>query len=193
MTHKIGGISHDHTRVSPDTPRPAIRNRADGRSGWRRPEHAEPAGGGGGGDFPQRCVGTYLIEITPADGGRGGQQLWTLTKDGAFLATSENQRVFNFSDAQGVWEQDRHHGAKVVWLNFTFDPDSGEVISVARRDIILNTVGDGCDNVAGTSALRRFETDTEEDPLDPDSDTGAPVTQTFTGRRVTVPEDKGSH
>jgi hypothetical protein len=134
--------------------------------------------------FPQRCAGTYLIQLTPAAAGRGAQHLWTLTKDGAFLGTSSTQRVFNFSDAQGVWERDGNEGAKVVWLNFSFDPDSGEVINVARRDITLHTVGRGCDNVAGTSTLRSFAAG--EDPLNPASDTGEPVTQTFTGRRVSV-------
>jgi hypothetical protein len=134
--------------------------------------------------FPQRCAGTYLIQLTPAAAGRGAQHLWTLTKDGAFLGTSSTQRVFNFSDAQGVWERDGNEGAKVVWLNFSFDPDSGEVINVARRDIALHTVGRGCDNVAGTSTLRSFAAG--EDPLNPASDTGEPVTQTFTGRRVSV-------
>ena len=119
--------------------------------------------------FPQRCAGTYLIEMAPGPAGHGAQHFWTLTKDGALLGTSSTQRVFHFSDAQGVWERDGNEGAKVVWLNFSFDPDSGEVINVARRDITLHTVGRGCDNVAGTSTLRRFETDTEEDPLDPEA------------------------
>jgi hypothetical protein len=136
--------------------------------------------------FPQHCAGTYLIEMTPGPAGHGAQHLWTLTKDGALLGTSSTQRVFHFSDAQGVWERDGHQGVKAVWLNFSFDPVSGEAISVARRDITLHTVGHGCDNVAGTSTLRRFEAGTMEDPLDPASDTGEPVIQPFTGRRVRV-------
>ena len=84
-----------------------------------------------------------------------------------------------------MWERDGHKGVKAVWFNFSFDA-RGEVSSVTRRDITLHTVGRGCDNVAGTSTLRRFEADTTEDPLDPTSDTGESVTQTFTGRRVRV-------
>ena len=136
--------------------------------------------------FPQHCAGTYLIEMTPGPAGHGAQHLWTLTKDGALLGTSSTQRVFHFSDAQGVWERDGDQGVKAVWLNFSFDPDSDEVSNITRRDITLHTVGRGCDNVAGTSTLRRFEAGTTEDPLDPASDTGEPVTQTFTGRRVRV-------
>jgi hypothetical protein len=135
--------------------------------------------------FPQRCAGTYLIQMTPGPAGHGAQHLWTLTKDGALLGTSSTQLVFNFSDAQGVWERDGNQGAKAVWLNFSFDPDSGEVIEVTRRDITLHTVGRGCDNVAGTSTLRRFEAG-QEDPLNPASDTDEPVIQPFTGRRVSV-------
>jgi hypothetical protein len=136
--------------------------------------------------FPSSCAGTYLIEMAPGPAGHGAQHFWTLTKDGALLGTSSTQRVFHFSDAQGVWERDGDQGVKAVWLNFSFDPDSDEVSNITRRDITLHTVGRGCDNVAGTSTLRRFEAGTTEDPLDPASDTGEPVTQTFTGRRVRV-------
>ena len=84
-----------------------------------------------------------------------------------------------------MWERDGDQGVKAVWLNFSFDPASGEVIGVARRDITLHTVGRGCDNVAGTSTLRFFEAG-KEDPLNPASDTEEPVIQPFTGRRVSV-------
>jgi hypothetical protein len=136
--------------------------------------------------FPAHCAGTYLIELLPARPGPANLHLWTLTKDGALLGTSSTQRVFHFSDAQGVWERDGDQGVKAVWLNFSFDPDSDEVSNITRRDITLHTVGRGCDNVAGTSTLRRFEAGTTEDPLDPASDTGEPVIQPFTGRRVRV-------
>ena len=135
--------------------------------------------------FPHHCAGTYLIQMTPGPAGHGAQHLWTLTKDGALLGTSSTQRVFHFSDAQGVWERDGDQGVKAVWLDFSFDPDSGEAIRFTRRDITLHTVGHGGDNVAGTSTLRFFEVG-KEDPLDPASATEEPVIQPFTGRRVRV-------
>jgi hypothetical protein len=148
--------------------------------------------------FPAHCAGTYLIELLPARPGPANLHLWTLTKDGALLGTSNRMMLsnnrgtsntqpgWNFSNAQGVWEQDGDQGIKAVWLDFSFDPDSGEMINVTRRDITLHTVGYGCDNVAGTTTQRRFEAGTSEDPLDPTSDTGEPFIQTFTGRRVKV-------
>jgi hypothetical protein len=129
--------------------------------------------------FPKNCAGTYLVELSD-----GSQRLWTLTNDGVFLGTSSNQRVLNFSDAQGAWERDGNQGVKAVGLDFSFDPDSGALINVGRRDITLHTVGSGCDNVAGNFTLRLFGAG--EDPLDPASDTGQPITGTFTGRRVSV-------
>ena len=56
--------------------------------------------------------------------------------------------------------------------------------NIGRNDITMHTVGSGCDNVAGTITLRFFEAG--EDPLNPASDTGQPITETFTGRRVRV-------
>jgi len=55
---------------------------------------------------------------------------------------------------------------------------------LGRVDISLHTVGQGCSNIAGTFSLRFFEAG--EDPLDPGTDTGTPISDTFTGRRLTV-------
>jgi hypothetical protein len=129
--------------------------------------------------FPQSCVGTYLI----TDDSSGAPSTWVLEKNGAFLSIDSAQRSFNFSDQQGAWEQDGNQGVKGVLLDFSFDA-SGAAINIGRNDITMHTVGRGCDNVAGTITLRFFEAG--EDPLNPASDTGQPITETFTGRRVRV-------
>ena len=131
--------------------------------------------------FPQGCAGTYLITVD----GTGGLELWVLEKDGVFLSIDSSQRRGNFSDQQGAWERDGNQGIKGVLLDFDFSFDaSGAPISIGRNDITMHTVGGGCDNVAGTITLRFFEAG--EDPLNPASDTGQPITETFTGRRVRV-------
>ena len=126
--------------------------------------------------FPQGCAGTYLIT---ADG-TGALSTWVLEKDGVFLSIDSSQRSHNFTDQQGAWEKDGNQGIKGVLLDFDFDAP----FQIGRNDITMHTVGSGCDNVAGTITLRFFEAG--EDPLNPASDTGQPITETFTGRRVRV-------
>ena len=128
--------------------------------------------------FPRSCAGTYLIQE-----GSGTKSLWTLGADGVFLGTSSAQPSFNFSNQQGVWDNDGDHGAKAVILDFSFD-SPGTLINIGRVDIALHTVGDGCANVAGTLSLRFFEAG--EDPLHPSTDTGSAIPDTFTGRRLTL-------
>jgi hypothetical protein len=129
--------------------------------------------------FPQSCAGTYLI----TESGTGALSTWVLEKDGVFLSIDSSQRSGNFSDQQGAWEKDGNQGIKGVLLDFDFGA-SGAPINIGRNDITMHTVGSGCDNVAGTITLRFFEA--SEDPLNPASDTGQPITETFTGRRVRV-------
>jgi len=124
-------------------------------------------------------VGTYLVQE-----GSGAQAIWTLERDGAFLGTSSTQPAFRFSDQQGSWEKDGNRGVKAVLLDFSFDA-GGSAINVARADVVLRPVGGDYDTVEGEFTLRFFEPG--EDPLDPASDTGQPITDTFTGRRVDVP------
>jgi hypothetical protein len=128
--------------------------------------------------FPANCAGTYLIQE-----GSGSQSLWSLEKDGVMLGTSSSQAAFNFTNQQGTWEQNGAEGVKAVLLDFSFDAN-GALINTGRVDIQLHTIGNGCANVAGEFTLRFFEPG--EDPLDPASDTGQPISDTFTGRRVTV-------
>jgi hypothetical protein len=130
--------------------------------------------------FPRSCAGTYLIEE-----GSGTISLWTLEADGAFLAISSAEPLFDFSDQQGTWDKDGNAGAKAVILDFSFD-GGGALINIGRVDIALRTVGHGCANIAGSFSLRFFEAG--EDPLDPTTDTGTPIVDTFTGRRLTVPD-----
>jgi|SRR6185295_5969929 len=130
------------------------------------------------GSFPNNCAGTYLIQ----EGG-GATSLWTLEADGVFLGTSSSQELFHFTNQQGTWEKDGNQGVKAVQLDFSFD-GGGALINIGRVDIQLRTVGEGCANVAGTFSLRFFEAG--EDPLNPATDTGTPITDTFTGRRLTV-------
>jgi len=127
--------------------------------------------------FSGNCSGTYLM----AEGG-GATSLWTLEADGAFFATSSLQPLVNFSEQKGSWEKDGSNGAKGVVLALVFG-DNNELINVSRVDVSLHTVGDGCDNIAGSLEVREFTG--AEDPLDPTTDTGEPIaTDTFTGRRV---------
>ena len=130
--------------------------------------------------FPAHCAGTYLM----VEGG-GATSLWTFEADGAFFATSSNQPLFNFSDQQGSWERDGARGAKGVVLALVFNEDNS-LHDVSRVDVTFHTVGNGCDNIAGSLVVRSFEPG--EDPLDPATDDEDPIaTDTFTGRRVTPP------
>lgn len=127
--------------------------------------------------FPTNCAGTYLM----AEDG-GATSLWTVEDGGTFFATSSLQALLHFSDQQGAWEKDGNKGIKAVVLALVFD-DGGALLNVSRVDISLHTVGNGCDNVAGSLGVREFTGG--EDPLDPSTDTGDPIaTDTFTGRRV---------
>ena len=127
--------------------------------------------------FSGNCSGTYLM----AEAG-GATSLWTFEADGTFFATSSLQALLKFSEQKGSWEKDGSNGAKGVVLALVFG-DNNELINVSRVDVSLHTVGNGCDNIAGSLAVREFTGG--EDPLDPTTDTGEPIaTDTFTGRRV---------
>jgi hypothetical protein len=127
--------------------------------------------------FSGNCSGTYLM----AEAG-GATSLWTLEADGTFFATSSLQGILKFSDQQGSWEKDGNDGLKGAVLALVFD-DDGSLLNVSRVDMSLHTVGNGCDNIAGSLEVREFTG--SEDPLDPTTDTGEPIaTDTVTGRRV---------
>src|SRR5258706_638932 len=128
--------------------------------------------------FPEDCAGTFLNQE-----GSGAKSIWTFGQDGTFLGTSSTQKVFNFSNQQGVWQNDDSGNAKGVFLDFSFDA-SGALLNIGRVDVVFHTVGQGCSKIAGSFSLRFFTAG--EDPLNPSSDTGTPITDTFTGRRLTV-------
>jgi hypothetical protein len=127
--------------------------------------------------FSGNCSGTYLM----AEAG-GATSLWTLEEDGTFFATSSLQGIIKFSDQQGSWEKHGNNGLKGAVLALVFDDDGG-LLNVSRVDVSLHTVGNGCDNIAGSLEVREFTG--AEDPLNPTTDTGDPIaTDTVTGRRV---------
>lgn len=127
--------------------------------------------------FPAGCAGTYLI-----DEGGGARDFWTFEADGGFFGTTSTQPLYNFSNQQGSWKKAGNAGATGVLLAFVYESDD-TLQSVARIDISFATVGQGCDQIAGSLEVRTFEAG--EDPLDPSTDTGDPIaSDTFTGRRV---------
>ena len=129
--------------------------------------------------FPAHCAGTYLIE---EDG--GARDFWTFAADGSFFGTTSTQPLYNFSNQQGSWEKTGNHGGEGVLLAFVYDDDN-TLLTTARIEIVFETVGPGCDEIAGSLEVRTFEGG--EDPLDPSTDTGDPIAEdTFHGRRVRV-------
>ena len=123
-------------------------------------------------------VGTYLIEE-----GSGTRGIWTFNKDGNFIGTSSAQSLLNFSALQGVWEKTGHRAVTATLLDFSFD-DQGNLLNIARVDIFVRGHGKKCENVDGEFSLRFFEDG--EDPLKPETDTGQPFLDLFSGRRITV-------
>ncbi|WP_433927502.1 hypothetical protein AB3662_30850 [Sorangium cellulosum] len=128
--------------------------------------------------FPHGCAGTYLI----SEAG-GARDFWTFAADGSFFGTTSTQPLYNFSNQQGSWEKVGNNGARGALFAFVYDEDN-TLMTTARIDIVLETVGQGCDEIAGALVVRTFEDG--EDPLHPSTDTGAPIaSDTFTGRRAT--------
>jgi hypothetical protein len=103
--------------------------------------------------------------------------------------TSSAQGALGFGDGYGRWKQTRRQQIESTVLDFTYgkNPLGSGVppASVARVDAKFS-FSDHCKQLAGSFELRFFDPATE-DPLDPASDGGTPVLDTFTGRRVTVP------
>lgn len=129
------------------------------------------------GSAPASCSGTFLID---EDG--GAKDFWTFSADGAFSGTTSTQPLYNFSNQQGSWEKAGSDGARGALLAFVYNDDN-TLLTTARIDISFHTVGQGCEQIAGSLVVRTFEDG--EDPLDPATDTGDPIaSDTFTGRRV---------
>jgi len=131
------------------------------------------------------CVpGVYLVKE-----GSGTQSLWTFSGDGTMHTNSSAQGALQFGDGQGEWKTARGKQVKSTVLDFSYSPSpvaSGfPPASVARVDAVSSFSKD-CKEIRGRFELRFFDPATE-DPLKPATDTGAPIAETFTGRRV------GSH
>ncbi|WP_438004072.1 hypothetical protein WME89_35260 [Sorangium sp. So ce321] len=127
--------------------------------------------------FPASCAGTYLI----SEAG-GARDFWTFAADGSFFGTTSTQPLYNFSNQQGSWEKVGNEGARGALFAFVYDEDN-TLMTTARIELVVDTVGQGCDEIAGSLVVRTFEEG--EDPLDPSSDTGDPIaSDTFTGRRA---------
>ena len=128
---------------------------------------------------PECVVGTYLVFQ-----GSGIKSLWTFTSGGNLIVTSSAQSAVNFSTQHGTWEIAGPEEIRATLLDFSFD-DQGDLINIARVDIVVNFTDTGCDEIEGDFSFRFFEAD--EDPLDPSTDTGEPLSDTITGWRLTVP------
>lgn len=137
------------------------------------PAQAGPEGG---------CVpGVYLVKESS-----GTQSLWTFSGDGTIHTTSSAQGALQFGDGQGEWKKARGKQVKSTVLDFSYSPSpvgSGfPPASIARVDAVSSFSRD-CKDIHGSFELRFFDAQTE-DALDPATDTGSPLAETFTGRRV---------
>jgi len=126
--------------------------------------------------FPKCFIGSYLLEQ-----GSGIMSLWTFGARGTLIVTSSSQKALSFSTEHGSWHKSAQKQAKSTMLDFSFGED-GELINIARIDATTNFNGNNCEEIEGEFTLRFFEPD--QDPLNIESASGEPITDTFTGRRV---------
>jgi hypothetical protein len=129
-------------------------------------------------EFNTACTGTYFIQE-----GNGSVNLWTFHRDGTLVNTSFGERRGNFSTQHGTWKAVGPLSARAIQLDFHWTPE-GAFASIGRVDINIQGDNGACDTVAGEAVGRLFEA--EESFLDPETDSGAPFTFTFTGFRVDV-------
>ncbi|NIU87430.1 MAG: hypothetical protein GWN56_09120 [Nitrosopumilaceae archaeon] len=129
-------------------------------------------------DFPECFVGTYLNEE-----GSGAKSICNLSDDGTFNGQSSTEQVFNFTGQLGTWRSTGINTAEILMIDFSFD-EEGNFANTARIDIEIEFNGENCEETEGSFQLRFFEED--EDPLDISTDTGDPIEDTFTGRKVTI-------
>jgi len=123
------------------------------------------------------CItGTYLVQE-----GSGTQSLWTFSNDATIHVASSAQGPFNFSDLLGVWKQTGQKTIHTTLLDFNYAATPPPA-AVARVDAVA-TFSNTCTRMQGSFELRIF-TPGSEDPLDPTTDTGSPITDTFTGRKL---------
>ncbi len=128
--------------------------------------------------YPKCFVGTYLVEE-----GNGTKSIWSLGARGIILITSSAQPSLNFSDAQGAWIRTGKLEASATSLDFSFDGE-GNLLNVAKVNAGIRFAGKDCREIEGEFTVLFYEPGV--DPLDPDSVPENVVSDTFTGRRVTV-------
>lgn len=128
--------------------------------------------------FGSGVVGTYLVEEDS-----GAKSLWTFAVDGNLFITSSTQPSLLFSNQQGAWRYTGLRRVTAVSLDFSFDEDNAW-LNTARVDAWLTCDDADCSTISGAITIRFFEEG--EDPLDPSTDTGEELTDTFEGRRITI-------
>lgn len=139
---------------------------------------ATEARAGGSDKYPKCFIGTYLVEE-----GSGTKSIWSLGARGIILITSSAQPSLNFSDAQGAWIRTGKLEASATSLDFSFDGE-GNLLNVAKVNAGIRFAGKDCREIEGEFTVLFYEPGV--DPLDPDSVPENVVSDTFTGRRVTV-------
>lgn len=133
----------------------------------------------GGSDKHPKCfIGTYLVEE-----GNGTRSIWSLGARGAIMITSSAQPALDFSDAQGEWMRTDKLRASATSLDFSFDGE-GNLLNIAKVNADIRFTDKNCSDVEGKFTVYFYEPGV--DPLDPDSVPENAITDSFTGKRVTV-------
>ena len=135
---------------------------------------------GGSDKYPKCFIGTYLIEE-----GSGTTSLWSLGARGVITITSSVQQALDFSSAQGAWIRTGKLRAATTSLDFSFD-SNGDLLNIAKINADLQFRDKSCTEIEGEFTVYFYEPGV--DPLDPGSVPENVITDTFTGRRVTVEE-----
>ena len=133
---------------------------------------------GGSDKYPKCFVGTYLVEE-----GNGTTSIWSLGVRGVIMITSSAQPALNFSDAQGAWIRTGKLRASATSLDFSFDGE-GDLLNIAKVNADLRFTDKSCGEIEGEFTVYFYEPGV--DPLDPGSVPENAITDSFTGKRVTV-------
>jgi hypothetical protein len=137
-----------------------------------------PDAGAGSKKFPKCFVGTFLV-----DEGNGTKSIWTFGSHGTFFVTSSAQAALNFTDEQGAWIRTGKLKAEAVSLDFSFNPD-GSPANIAKVNVDVTFTDNDCGGIEGEFTVSFYAPDV--DPLDLDSIPENVISDTFTGRRVSV-------
>lgn len=129
-------------------------------------------------DFGKHVAGTFYVQE-----GEGAISLWTFNSDGTMTGSSSAQAALDFGPQHGTWKRIGPREIAAVHLDFSYG-ESGSLKNVARVDYIVR-FHRNLSRIEGELTVRFFDPETE-DPLDLSTYTGEPVTDTFSGRRLTV-------